>query len=106
MRLLAPLTIALALSSACSTKAKLIAQGGDCLQATDCEDGLVCVPQDDGRRICSNDLSGVQTIEEAAAPRPRDGGPRDGRADAPPGDADQGDVDQSDTGGGTDAATD
>jgi hypothetical protein len=98
VRLVAPVAIIAALS-ACSTKAKLISEGGDCLQATDCADGLVCVPQNDGRRICSNDLSGVQTIEEAAAPPPRDAGPRDGRADAPPADADQRDVDQSDTGG-------
>jgi len=33
--------------------------GSDCLQATDCAEGLVCAPVD-GRRICTNDISGIQ----------------------------------------------
>jgi hypothetical protein len=71
------------LLAACGTKAKLVAQGGDCLQATDCADGLVCVPQDNGKRICSNDLSSVQTTEDAQAPPAKDAGAKDGTADAP-----------------------
>jgi hypothetical protein len=90
----------------CSTKAKLVASGGECLQATDCEDGLVCVPQSDGKRICSNDLSGVQMVEEAAAPPPaKDAGSRDARRDAPA-DVEPPDADQSDTGAVDDAPTD
>ncbi len=74
--------VTVAVLAACSTKAKLIAQGGECLQATDCADGLVCVPQKDGRRLCDNDLSLVQSTEDAAAPAPTDAGRRDGSADA------------------------
>jgi hypothetical protein len=69
--------------TACGTKAKLVAQGGDCLQVTDCADGLVCVPQDNGKRICSNDLSSVQTTEDAQAPPAKDAGTKDGTTDAP-----------------------
>ena len=90
------------LAVGCGTKAKLVAQGGECFQATDCADGLVCIPQKDGRRICDNDLSGIQVTEDAAPPPPRDGG-RDGASDgptdapAPPTDG------EADTGGGADA---
>ncbi len=98
--------LAVLASGGCSTKAKLVVQGGECLQATDCVDGLVCVPQKDGRKLCDSDLSGVQTTEDAAGPPVADAGRRDGAADAisdaptPPGDA------ADDTAGGTDAATD
>jgi hypothetical protein len=105
VRLAALLAIVAALCG-CSTKAKLIAQGGECLEATDCVDGLVCVPQQDGKRICDNDLSGVQSTEDATAPPAKDAAPKDSQTDAPRADADQGDVEQPDTGGGTDAATD
>jgi hypothetical protein len=98
-----PLAIALALS-ACSSKAKLIAQGGECLQATDCVDGLVCVPQQDGRRICSNDLSGVQSIEEAGPPPAGDAGALDATSDAPLADVEQPDAGPpADTGAPPDA---
>ena len=46
------------LGSACS-EAKLVGAGGECLQATDCEDGLVCIPQG-SQRVCSSDLSKIQ----------------------------------------------
>jgi hypothetical protein len=106
VRLLLPCA-ALLLAAACASKAKLVAQGGECLQATDCADGLVCVPQKDGSRICDNDLSGVQKTEDASPPPAKDGGPKDGATDgavtdAPPPPADAPD----DTGGGTDSATD
>jgi hypothetical protein len=104
VRLVAPFALALALFG-CSTKAKLLGQGGECLQATDCVDGLVCVPQNDGHRICSNDLSGVQSTEDAGAPAPIDSGPSDARPDAPVADANPPDVEQPDT-GGSDAAGD
>ena len=87
---------------ACSTKAKLIAQGGDCLQATDCEDGLVCVPQKDGRRICDKDLSGVQLTEDAAPPR--EAAPQDAPADGVTADGPPPDDGATDTGGAADAA--
>jgi hypothetical protein len=50
---------------ACSAKAKAVAAGGECMLAVDCEPGLVCVPQRDGRRICDSDLSGVQRLYDA-----------------------------------------
>jgi hypothetical protein len=50
---------------ACSASPKLAGMGETCLQATDCADGLVCIPQKGGSRVCSNDLSSIQTTEEA-----------------------------------------
>jgi hypothetical protein len=88
--------------NACSTKAKLLAQGGDCLQATDCEDGLVCVPQKDGRRICDKDLSGVQLTEDATPPR--DAAPQDGPVDGPVADGPPPNDAEPDTGGAVDAS--
>jgi hypothetical protein len=84
VRLAVPLAFALLLT-ACSTKAKLAPAGGECLQATDCEPGLVCIPQTDGRRLCDNNLSSVQHTEDAEPP-PQDAGPRDATRDGHPGD--------------------
>ncbi|WP_394828875.1 hypothetical protein [Pendulispora albinea] len=56
---------------------KLAGPGGDCFQATDCEDGLVCVPSGN-RKVCSNDITGLQT------PPAKDASLNDAaRADAP-----------------------
>jgi hypothetical protein len=90
--------------AACATKAKLLPAGGECYQATDCADGLVCVPQKNGPSICSNDLTGVQTVEDATAP------PGDASADAGgeggPGDGGGGqDTGPADTGSAADTAT-
>jgi hypothetical protein len=66
---------------ACSSPAALGGQGETCEQATDCQEGLACVPQPDGTRQCSNDLTPVQTTEEAGvndAPAPMDAAPQDG----------------------------
>jgi hypothetical protein len=58
--------LALALASpwalvlvACATNDLAVA-GAECTLATDCQPGFVCVPQKDGKRVCSNDLTGVQ----------------------------------------------
>ncbi len=51
---------AIALAAACSTKASLVAQGGECELATDCADGLVCIPQKDGTRTCDSNLSSIE----------------------------------------------
>jgi len=49
-------------------------------------DGLVCVPQPGGRRICDNDLTGVQSTEDAEPPPAKDAGAQDGTAtDGPAG---------------------
>lgn len=53
-----------ALPSACSTSQALAAAGQACLNATDCQPGLVCLPSGNGSdRVCSNDLSGIQKTE-------------------------------------------
>jgi hypothetical protein len=57
----------LAMLIACGSQ-KLGAQGATCLQATDCQEGLVCVPQPKGANICSSDLSTIQLTEDATAP--------------------------------------
>ena len=48
---------------ACSTSAKLVGEGGECMQATDCQEGLICAPPKDeplGKRTCTGDLSRVE----------------------------------------------
>jgi hypothetical protein len=53
-----------ALQSACSSSPTLVGAGQACLNATDCQPGLVCVPQGNGGdRVCSDDLSGIQKTE-------------------------------------------
>ncbi|WP_394839580.1 hypothetical protein LVJ94_22095 [Pendulispora rubella] len=78
--------------ASCS-ESKFSGEGSDCLQATDCEPGLACVPLNDGRRVCKSDLSGAQ-------PRPEnDSGRRDGNAGDASRDADAAvrDVNRPDT---------
>jgi hypothetical protein len=97
------LAIALA-PQACSQQNHLAAAGESCFLANDCEPGLVCVPRQDGTRICTDDLANIagQGPQEAgpadANPDARDGGRRDGANDAP---ADSPPVDT-----GTDTGTD
>jgi hypothetical protein len=44
---------------ACSSPPSLQGVGGRCFQVVDCKLGLVCVPQADGTRACSADLSSI-----------------------------------------------
>ncbi len=63
----------LALPAGCSTPAALLGQGSQCLQTTDCEDGLFCVPQKAGQpKICSSNLATTVATEEAGAAAPKD----------------------------------
>jgi hypothetical protein len=67
--------------SACSSKANLVGQGGQCEVATDCDEGLACVPDKSGNRTCTSDLSGVQKTPDM----PADSGPAtDGSGDDAP----------------------
>lgn len=88
-----PLAAALGLAfSACDANTTRVGAGGECFLATDCEPGLVCVPQQNGSRICSSDLSRVAGRPPPEA-GPRDAGeagdagedatPEDGGPDAP-----------------------
>jgi hypothetical protein len=55
-------------SAGCSSPQALLGQGGQCLQTTDCEQGLVCVPPPKGStaaRTCSMDLTTTVSTEEA-----------------------------------------
>jgi hypothetical protein len=70
---------------ACSSAEKLQGQGGICFQVSDCEQGLACVPQKDGSRICSNDLTPIQMAAEAGGGIP-DAAP-EGSGDGATGDA-------------------
>jgi hypothetical protein len=62
-----------AILAACSTSAKLVGNGGECFQAVDCEQGLVCAPQKNGKRICTGDLTGVQSTLPAGGDAAADG---------------------------------
>lgn len=44
---------------ACSVKAASVGAGAECFSASDCDPGLVCVPQRGGARLCSNDVSKI-----------------------------------------------
>src|SRR5579859_4420837 len=59
----------LAAANGCSAPAALVQQGGTCYVVSDCAEGLACVPQPDGTRRCSNDLTPIQFAAE--------GGPAD-----------------------------
>lgn len=56
---LAPFLLVVVLPLACSEDATLVGPGGECFAATDCQPGLVCVPQRGGSRLCTNDLTQV-----------------------------------------------
>ncbi len=47
---------------ACSSKAELAGQGAECNLTSDCEDGLVCIPQKSGSSICSSNLGSIQQL--------------------------------------------
>jgi hypothetical protein len=61
-----------------------VAPGGTCEQATDCQEGYVCIPQANGPRQCSNNLAAIQATEEGGAaddaetPEKEAGPPADG----------------------------
>ncbi len=79
---LAPfIAAAFVLGLACGT-ATLVGAGGDCFVVTDCEPGLACVPQKDGRRVCSTDLTNIVFVPDAAEAAP----PPEAGPDAPPSD--------------------
>jgi hypothetical protein len=68
---------------ACASQPSLSAAGEQCFAATDCVDGLVCVPQRDGSRLCSDDLSQVSgrpPPEAGMAMTEAGDGPREGQA--------------------------
>ena len=71
---------------ACSSSPKLVAAGGECFQATDCQEGLICAPDMSmaGKRTCTSDLTGIQKVPMMPA---ADSGPRrdagDAASDAP-----------------------
>jgi hypothetical protein len=116
LRLLAPAAVGFCLlaSFACSSKATAGGQGASCNVVSDCQDGLVCVPQKNGSSICSSDLSGVQqlppTPDSGAMQAATDGGGgAGGDAAGSTGGQDSGGGSAQDSGGGagsTDAATD
>ena len=73
---------------ACAAQTSLSGPGQECFAATDCQDGLVCVPQRGGARLCSDDLSQVTgrpppeggAAAEAGGDGPREANPADGPA--------------------------
>ncbi len=72
---------------ACSSTPKLVGAGGECVQATDCENGLICAPQKNGPSTCTNDLTGVQSTEPNPGKDAGEAGAKDAAYDAPsPGD--------------------
>jgi hypothetical protein len=60
------------LGAGCSAPQTLLGQGGQCLQTTECQDGLFCVPQKNGTKTCSNNLASIVSTEEAGAMTAKD----------------------------------
>jgi hypothetical protein len=56
---------AMAASEACGQAETPQGSGGTCQLTSDCQEGYVCITQQDGTRQCSNDLSSIQQSEEA-----------------------------------------
>jgi hypothetical protein len=73
---------------ACSESPKLVGEGAACAVTTDCDRGLVCVPQQGGKRTCTGDLTSIAKTPPQPAPAdagrdaPPDGTP-DGVSDSP-----------------------
>jgi hypothetical protein len=57
--ILGPFALAIAVPAACASKPTPSGPGEDCFAATDCQPGLVCVPQKSGAFVCSSDLTQV-----------------------------------------------
>jgi hypothetical protein len=76
------LAVALGLAglAACSSPATPVGLNGSCLLTTDCQPGLVCIPQKDGPNICTNNLATTVSTEDAGAPAPMDAAPGDAKA--------------------------
>ncbi|MGD0529731.1 MAG: hypothetical protein ABSE49_31635 [Polyangiaceae bacterium] len=58
---------AMAAAEACGQAETPQGAGGTCQLTSDCQEGYVCITQQDGTRQCSNDLSSIQQSEEAGA---------------------------------------
>jgi hypothetical protein len=54
-------------AASCSSAQTLEGPGGSCIQTTDCQLGLACVPQADGTRVCSNNLGPIQMVPMGGA---------------------------------------
>jgi hypothetical protein len=71
------LGLGVAAAVACSSAEKLAGEGGACSLVTDCQDGLVCVPenpsQPSGSRVCSNNPSAFVPAD-TGTPEPDAGG--------------------------------
>jgi hypothetical protein len=105
---LVPVVLAVVVPLACSDKAALSGPGEECFAATDCQAGLVCVPQRTGARLCSSDLTQVEgrPPPEAGADAGEAGdGPTEGAVtDGPVQDTSTPDTSKPDTSTGMDAA--
>jgi hypothetical protein len=70
---------ALGTLAGCSSPQALLGTGGQCLQTTDCQDGLVCVQRTpNGDKTCTTDLTNIVSTEEAGM---ADAPVRDGNAE-------------------------
>lgn len=106
---LVPLLLTVLVPLACSDETALSAAGEECFAATDCQAGLVCVPQRNGSRLCSSDLSQVEgrPPPEAgadAAEAGEGGPPVEGGTDGPVQDTSMPDTSTPDTSMPVDAA--
>ena len=95
----------------CSDDATLVGPGEECFAATDCQPGLVCVPQRSGSRLCTNDLTQVvgrpppDGAAAAEAGEAGEGGPVEGgETDGPVQDTSMPDTSMPDTSMPVDAA--
>jgi len=81
MRSLGAVVVAVVLlGAACAGKQDPARAGQDCYRDEDCQDGLVCVANASGNRVCSKDVKSLESMVDG--PPPADTG---AAADAGPG---------------------
>lgn len=66
----------------CAGKQDPAGQGQDCYRDDDCRDGLVCVANPAGNRVCSKDVTSLASTVQGP-PAPADTTPPPGAAGAP-----------------------
>jgi hypothetical protein len=67
---------------ACAGKQDAAGPGQDCYRDDDCKDGLVCVANAQGNRVCSKDVTSLASTVDGPPPA-ADAGPPPGAAGAP-----------------------
>lgn len=75
------LVLAVVSTAGCAGKQDPAAAGQDCYRDEDCQDGLVCVANASGNRVCSKDVKSLESMVDG--PPPADTGTAQAAGGAP-----------------------